>query len=76
MLKIKVWVKENQQIYSQELRCLRPRRYMCSWDFKKLLKYVEDELYWLDINKDDVEEIVIYNEKEQWQQNIRKTSEV
>lgn len=72
MLKIKVWVKENQESYSQELRNLRPRRYMCGWDFERLLKYVEDELYWLDINEDDVEEIVIYNEKEQWQQIITK----
>ena len=72
MLKIKVWVKENQESYSQELRNLRPRRYMCGWDSERLLKYVEDELYWLDINEDDVEEIVIYNEKEQWQQIITK----
>ena len=72
MLKIKAWVKENQESYSQELRNLRPRRYMCGWDFERLLKYVEDELYWLDINEDDVEEIVIYNEKEQWQQIITK----
>ena len=72
MLKIKVWVKENQESYSQELRNLRPRRYMCGWDFERLLKYAEDELYWLDINEDDVEEIVIYNEKEQWQQIITK----
>lgn len=72
MLKIKVWVKENQESYSQELRNLRPRRYMCGWDFERLLKYVEDELYWLDINEDDIEEIVIYNEKEQWQQIITK----
>ena len=72
MLKIKVWVKENQESYSQELRNLRPRRYMCSWDFERLLKYVEDELYWLDIDKDGIEEIVIYDEKEQWQQIITK----
>lgn len=72
MLKIKVWVEENQESYSQELRNLRPRRYMCGWDFERLLKYVEDELYWLDINEDDIEEIVIYDEKEQWQQVIIK----
>ena len=72
MLKIKVWVKENQESYSQELRNLRPRRYMCGWDFERLLKYVEDELYWLDIDKNNVEEIVIYDEKEQWQQVITK----
>jgi segregation and condensation protein B len=35
-------------------------------------KYVEDELYWLDINEDDIEEIVIYDENEQWQQIITK----
>ena len=76
MIKIKVWVKENQESYCEELRNLRPRRYMCGWDYEKLLKYVGEELYWSDINEDDVEEIVIYDEKEQWQQNIRKTSEV
>ena len=72
MLKIRVWVKENQESYSQELRCLRPRRYMCGWDFEKLLKYIEDELYWLEIEKEAVEEIIIYCEKEQWQQVILK----
>ena len=72
MLKIKVWVKENQESYPQELRNLRPRRYMCGWNFERLLKYVEDELYWLDIDEDNIEEIVIYDEKEQWQQIITK----
>ena len=72
MIKIRIWVKENQESYSQELRNLKPRRYMTSWSFEKLLKYIENELYWLDIEKEAVEEIVIYNEKEQWQQNIRK----
>ena len=69
-MKIRIWVKENQESYSQELRNLKPRRYMCSWNFERLLKYIEEELYWEDIEKESVEEIVIYNEKEQWQQVI------
>ena len=69
-MKIRIWVKENQESYSQELRNLKPRRYMCGWDFERLLKYIEEELYWEDIEKEAVEEIVIYNEKEHWQQVI------
>ena len=74
MMKIKVWYyeKELKENICRELKNLKPRRYMCGWKFEKLIKYIEEELYWLDVEKEQVEEIVIYNEKEHWQQSIRK----
>lgn len=75
MLKIKVWYKEcesSEESYCRELRNLKPRRYMCGWDFERLLKYISKELYWEDIKEELIEEIVIFSEKEQWQQPIRK----
>lgn len=75
MIKIKVWYKDESENVSalRVLRNLKPRRYMLGWDFEKLLKYIEKELYWEQIEKETIKEIVIYNEKEQWQQNIRRT---
>lgn len=75
MIKIKVWYKdENEEVSAlRVLKNLKPRRYMLGWDFEKLLKYIEKELYWEQIEKETIKEIVIYNEKEQWQQNIRRT---
>ena len=75
MIKIKVWYKDESENVSalRVLRNLKPRRYMLGWDFEKLLKYIEKELYWEQIEKETIKEIVIYNEKEQWQQNIKRT---
>ena len=75
MIKIKIWYKDESENVSalRVLRNLKPRRYMLGWDFEKLLKYIEKELYWEQIEKETIKEIVIYNEKEQWQQNIKRT---
>ena len=75
MLKIKVWYKDyetNEEGCSKVLRNLKPRRYMCSWSFEQLMEYIKEELTWEDIKEELVEEIVIYNEKEHWQQVITK----
>ena len=75
MLQIRVYYKESkeEELCSRVvLNHLKPRRYMCAWDFEKLLDYVSEELYWEDIEKDSVEEIEIFNKKEQWVQNVRK----
>jgi hypothetical protein len=74
MLKIKVWYndREYNEVCVRELRNLRPRRYMCGWSFEQLIKYIKEELYWNDIQVEDVREIVIKNEREQWMQNIAR----
>ena len=73
-MRIKVWYNDRE--YNEEglceLRNLRPRRYMCGWSFEQLIKYIKEELYWNDIQEEDVLEIVIVNDKEQWVQNIRR----
>ena len=75
MIKVRVWYKdENGENSLRELRNLKPRRYMCGWDFKRCLKYIKEELYWADIKEEQVEVIEFYNEKEQWVQVIRKES--
>lgn len=68
MTKIRIYTKEDQETgyYGTELRNLRPRRYMNGWSFSQLLKYIKEELYWEDINEDDVMTIEIFNKKEQW----------
>ena len=73
-MKIKVYYndREYNQVGSRELRNLRPRRYMCGWSFEQLIKYIKEELDWNDIKEEDVREIVIENEKEQWVQNIAR----
>lgn len=59
-----------------ELRNLKPRRYMCGWNFERILKYAKEELYWKDIDEKEVIGFEIKNEKEFWQQPImRKESE-
>lgn len=75
MLKVKVsyFNKEYQeQVYNHELRNLKPRRYMCSWSFDKMLNYIKEELYWDDIDINSVTSITIENEKEHWQQGFIK----
>lgn len=74
MMKIKVWHKnaKTNEEGCRVLRNLKPRRYMTSWSFNQLINYVKEELYWEDIEKDSVVEIVIFNEREQWQQVITR----
>ena len=73
MIKVKVWtIDENEEVRSIELRNLRPRRYMCGWDFERMLKYVSEELYWEDIDKDKITSISLYNEDEHWVQGIKR----
>ena len=58
MLKIKVWFKdENGEDNEKTLSNLRPRSYMTSWSFEKLMKYIKEELYWNDIEQDSVDVI-------------------
>lgn len=68
-MKIYVWTKGNDKVY---LNCLKPRRYMCGWNFDRAMKYIQEELYWNDIEEYDVEIIGFENEKEHWMQNITR----
>lgn len=72
MIKIRVWYKDNDELASRTLRNLKPRRYMCGWDFVRCLYYIKDELYWEDIRPEQIESIEFYNEKEQWIQIIKR----
>lgn len=73
MIKVRVWYKdENGESGLRELRNLKPRRYMCGWDFERCMKYISEELYWEDIKPEQVEVIEFQNEKEQWLQVIKR----
>lgn len=73
MLKIKViWKDENNDINFDELNHLRPRMYMCEWSFEQMIKYTKEELYWKDIDVENVSSFEIVCEKEHWVQNIHK----
>ena len=75
MLKIKVCYKdENNETNWEEIRHLKPRRYMCGYTFDQILKYAKEELYWLDINENDIYGFEIYSDKEHWIQPIYKNS--
>ena len=71
-MNIIVWYIQNNSTYYRELRHLKPRRYMCGWSFKQLLKYVSKELEWEDIEKDSICAIAIINKKEHWECSVRK----
>ena len=68
MLKIKVWTKEGRIV---ELRNLRPRSYMCGWRFEQLVNYTKDELYWKEIEVEDITQFEIVNETQHWRQAIK-----
>nr|DAE44656.1 MAG TPA: hypothetical protein [Caudoviricetes sp.] len=69
MLTVKIWYNGNEH---KQLRCLKPRRYMCGWDFERLLKYIKEELYWEDIDSESIEVIEICNDSEHWYQAVSK----
>ena len=69
MIKVYAWTKDNEKV---EFNLLKPRRYMCGWNFDRAMKYIQEELYWNDIEKEDVEVIGFENEKEHWIQNIAR----
>lgn len=69
MLKVKIWTTDGAHI---ELRHLRPRRYMCGYSFERMMKYIKEELYWEDIEENDVSVIEIENEREHWIQTFRR----
>lgn len=77
MITVRVWYKdENNESGLRELRNLKPRRYMCGWDFKRCLKYIKEELYWEDIKEKQVEVVEFYNEREQWLQCIEREEKI
>lgn len=76
-LKISVWAnyeedEKDDELSLVELPLLKPRNYMLSWSFKRLLKYISEELYWKGISEDNVKTIVISNKDEQWENAITR----
>lgn len=79
-LKISVWAnyeedEKDDELSLVELPYLRPRNYMLSWSFKRLLKYISEELYWQGIPEDNVKVIVISNKDDQWENAITREKE-
>lgn len=64
MLKISYWV----DTYKTTLRAKKPRSYMLSWSFDRLLKYIKSELEYREIDLKTVSCITI--ESENWQKSI------
>ena len=62
-MKLNIWTKDLQRI---TLSNLKPRMYMLDWDFQRRMAYIKKELYWEDINEEDVEVIESANEKSHW----------
>lgn len=76
-LTISVWAnyeedEKDDELSLVELPHLRPRNYMLSWSFEKLLKYISEELYWQGIPQDKVKVILIANKNEQWENAISR----
>lgn len=71
-LTISVWAnyEKDDELSLVELPHLRPRNYMLSWLFERLLKYISEELYWKGIPEDNVKVIVISNKDERWENAI------
>lgn len=74
MIQIKVYTKEDiEECYDGTLlRYKRPRRYMTSYSFEQLMKYVKEELYWYDIKEEDVVAFEIFNKDEHWTEYIER----
>lgn len=61
MLKISYWV----DTYKTTLRAKKPRGYMTSWDFDRLLKYIKSELEYREIDLNTVSCITLEGENRQ-----------
>lgn len=74
MTQIRVFTKEDHDGGYQGtiLNHLRPRAYMTAYSFDQLVKYAKEELYWADINEEDVVEFEIFNKSEHWTTSILK----
>jgi hypothetical protein len=71
MLRLNVWYHdENGDNIKVNLKYLKPRRYMCSWTFERVLKYAREELEWNDINEKDVDAFELEDTKNQWSNGI------
>ena len=64
MLKISYWV----DTYKTTLRAKKPRSYMLSWSFDRLLDYIKSELEYREIDLKTVSCITL--EGENWQKSI------
>lgn len=71
MIKIYVVTEENRKTYFTEIHHKRPRAYMTGYSFEQLMKYVKEELYWQEIDENDVLGFEITN-KNCWTQSIMR----
>lgn len=67
MLKIYARTKNNFKIV---LNFLHPKKYMITWSFDELMPYIEKELEWNKVKKEDVQTIGFQNETEHWSLDI------
>ena len=72
MLKVVVWYEDEGEMVNEEVRNLKPRTYMTGWSFEKMIKYIKEECSWQGIDVTKIEEIILHNEREQWQVVITK----
>ena len=64
MKQIQIYTKDSY--YPTIIPHKRPNCSHLGKDFNELLKYIKEELYWLDIDEKDVTTIEIFDKKEQW----------
>lgn len=70
MIKLRVWYQADGEACQQILTHLKPRRYMCGWDFDRVLYYAKKELWWAGIDMLDIRGFEFINDKERWVQPI------
>ena len=71
MIKIYAITEENNKYYWTEIHHKRPRAYMTGYTFEQLMKYVKEELYWQDINEEEVLGFEI-TDKHCWTESIMR----
>lgn len=72
MLQVFIYVQEEGYVGKMQLSRLRPRSYMTSWSFERLLKYVKEECYWNEVDLKDITAISIRDPKQHWENCINR----
>ena len=72
MNQIQVYVEDSY--YPTIIPHKRPTLAHCGYTFSQLIKYIKEELYWLDINEEDITTIEIFNKKQHWCNYFEKES--
>ena len=64
MNQIQIYTKDSH--YPSVVQHKRPTLSHLGKSFDELVKYISDELYWMDVNPEDITCIEIFNKKEHW----------